>query len=255
MRSDSSVHQYDSSRVASTAAYILFYRRQSSQPLGPPYLQELVNKGRNSGNGDSADASDAEDDSGEDVRLGGRSSASSRLLGSSSAGTAVAGATTETRLREGESGHGNAANPAARLRETSDDEGYQSASALTNHAQTWNFTNLPDGPNDVSNNSTNSPADTASDRPTVGSEYAESVGHRLADDFNDDNDDMGDAFGESNWVGPDNDEGMFNDVGGSEEFADTQEHPSGMSMVRLAAGEAHADGNDPPVKDINLDEE
>lgn len=31
----------------SSAAYLLFYRRRSSQPLGPPELQELVNKARN----------------------------------------------------------------------------------------------------------------------------------------------------------------------------------------------------------------
>ena len=33
--------------VVSPSAYLLFYRRRSATPLGPPYLQELVEKARN----------------------------------------------------------------------------------------------------------------------------------------------------------------------------------------------------------------
>lgn len=39
---DSQVTQRNPNSVVTSAAYLLFYRRRSSTPLGPPYLQELV---------------------------------------------------------------------------------------------------------------------------------------------------------------------------------------------------------------------
>ena len=44
---DSSVSQVSGERAMSSAAYLLFYRRRSAEPLGPPYLRELVEKARN----------------------------------------------------------------------------------------------------------------------------------------------------------------------------------------------------------------
>ncbi len=66
----------------SAAAYLLFYRRRSDKPLGPPALQELVNEFRNP----SADAAadDAEESDSGEGRLGGPNGFS---RGPSSAGT------------------------------------------------------------------------------------------------------------------------------------------------------------------------
>ncbi|GAB7345899.1 hypothetical protein MBLNU457_4137t1 [Dothideomycetes sp. NU457] len=75
-------------RVISPAAYLLFYRRRSSEPLGPQYLRELVQTARNAPDNASTASSDDELGSGEGT-LGGPHS--SRLLGSSSDG-AKAGA-------------------------------------------------------------------------------------------------------------------------------------------------------------------
>ncbi|KAG8624387.1 hypothetical protein KVT40_007454 [Elsinoe batatas] len=50
---DSMVSQTSPTSVVTTAAYLLFYRRRSDKPLGPPYLQALVTEARAA-----ADASD-----------------------------------------------------------------------------------------------------------------------------------------------------------------------------------------------------
>lgn len=39
---DSMVHQTSPQHVVTKAAYLLFYRRRSDKPLGPPYLQQIV---------------------------------------------------------------------------------------------------------------------------------------------------------------------------------------------------------------------
>ncbi|KAK4987874.1 hypothetical protein LTR50_004326 [Elasticomyces elasticus] len=44
---DSLVSQVNPSRVVGSAAYLLFYRRRSAEPLGPAYLQDLVHSARN----------------------------------------------------------------------------------------------------------------------------------------------------------------------------------------------------------------
>lgn len=230
--------------IASTAAYLLFYRRRSSQPLGSPELQELVNKSRSK---EPADSSDAEDSSsGEGVRLDDRSSASLRLPGSSSAGTVAAGAANGTRLRGGDDGLGNAANQAARLRETSEDgdEGYQSSPGqgfLTNQSSSWGFSNLGDTDDvDASMDSTNTPADTASDRPDAGSDGGETLDQRLLDFAGDD--DYNDG-GDYNNDTTDENDGIFGDS-----YEDAQEHDGGMEILS-------AEKADPPVRDINLDQD
>ncbi|KAF2448699.1 UCH-domain-containing protein [Karstenula rhodostoma CBS 690.94] len=77
---DSSVSKKSNPRqVISTAAYLLFYRRRSSGPLGPPELQSIVNKWRNP-DSEAAGASEEEEatsrnvsPSGNGLRLGGSS--------------------------------------------------------------------------------------------------------------------------------------------------------------------------------------
>lgn len=44
---DSFVSEQGTKAVISPSAYLLFYRRRSSTPLGPPYLQSLVTAARN----------------------------------------------------------------------------------------------------------------------------------------------------------------------------------------------------------------
>ena len=70
-------------RLHSAAAYLLFYRRRSDKPLGPPALQELVLESRNPRQPETAaEGTTEESDSGEG-RLGGPSGSgsSSALIG------------------------------------------------------------------------------------------------------------------------------------------------------------------------------
>ncbi|KAH0005325.1 UCH-domain-containing protein, partial [Aureobasidium melanogenum] len=115
---DSSVSRQNAESVVTTAAYLLFYRRRSTTPLGPQYLQELVLKARNTD-----EASEAEDESGEGERLGDHSSATSRLLGSSDAGAVGAGATITGTLHRGANvdGPGRGASQAVKSMNETDD--------------------------------------------------------------------------------------------------------------------------------------
>lgn len=117
-------------RVVSPAAYLLFYRRRSSEPLGPQYLRELVQTARNAPDNASTTSSDDELASGKGT-LGGPHS--SRLLGSSSdgakagAGAGVPGAgSLHPRAPGGGDGSADALSdrsPSARRRRSSEDEG------------------------------------------------------------------------------------------------------------------------------------
>lgn len=186
----------------SSAAYLLFYRRRSSRPLGPPELQELVLKARNP-----ETVSDTEDSSGEGKRLGDNSSVSSRLLGSSNAGAVEAGAAITGTLQQGVNadGSGRGANQAVRLRnDVDDDEGISlnddlydepntTAAQLANEGPTWGFGSLLDDNDDDDGTYINTPADTASDRPNPGSDDED----RFADFADEENDqDMPDMYGE-----------------------------------------------------------
>ena len=238
-------------------------------------MQELVNKARNPEETNSADASDAEDSSGEGLRLGDRSSASSlppssRLpsscpIGPASAGAVGAGAATGTRLRGVGAGFGDGANRPARLREMSEDdtgsdEGYQSGPAMTNQPQSWSFADITN--NDANDSSidnmdsNNSPASTASDRPEVGSDYADSVNGRL-DGFNDDaeTEDYGNAT-DGMWSGNahNEDDSMFQDAD-ERDYNEVPEHPDDdLAMVHVGNDQVGTEAVDPPVNVINLDE-
>lgn len=82
---DSTCSKLSEPRVQSSAAYLLFYRRRSDKPLGPPALQELVAEFRRPS---ASESGTGEDESGEG-RLGGPTSL---LHGSPSASAAGAGA-------------------------------------------------------------------------------------------------------------------------------------------------------------------
>lgn len=175
---------------------MLFYRRRSPTPLGPAYLQELVLKVRNPD-----EASEAEDESGEGERLGDHSSATSRLLGSSNAGAVEAGAKITGTLQQGANvgGPGRGVSQAVRLtNEVDGDEGislndelYRSSNknatavALANPVATWGFDGLGEDDNTTS---VNTPADTASDRPDVGSDLEDRLMDLDHDAFDNDND-------------------------------------------------------------------
>lgn len=260
--------------VVSTAAYLLFYRRRSSQPLGPPALQELVNKVRNPDTTESTDASDAEyDSSGEGERLGGRSLASYRRPGSSSAGTAAAGAAaTETHLqaRLGAGGLGNVASQAViqRLTNDEDDEGYGSGNqAVTNQSAGWGFDNIDEGDDNLgtlladvddedrpsyhSMEGADTPGETSSNQPNAGSDYANSSNGHFDDDMMD-----GDGHIPGNHYNDDHDDGMFDDVG--DDYMRDGEAPliEHMPVVSVSAADDDATIDDePPVRDIKLGEE
>ena len=199
-QADSSVGRQNAESVVSTAAYLLFYRRRSATPLGPAYLQELVLKARNPD-----EVSEAEDESGEGERLGDHSSATSRLLGASSAGAVEAGAKITGSLQQGANagGPGRGVSQAVRLmNDVDDDEGISlndelygndnsnniTAVALANPDATWGFDGLGDDDNTTS---VNTPADTASDRPDVGSDIED----RLMD-LDHDNEDLPPLMGD-----------------------------------------------------------
>ncbi|KAI5195426.1 cysteine proteinase [Aureobasidium subglaciale] len=173
---DSSVSRQNAEGVVSTAAYLLFYRRRSPTPLGPPYLQELVLKSRNPD-----EASETEDESGEGQRLGDHSSASFRLPGSLNVGAVGAGAASTGTPQQGANvdGSGRGVSQEVRLMSNvDDDEGislnddlYNSnnnmtAAQLANETS-WGFENLGEDDNTTS---VNTPVDTASDRPEIGSD-------------------------------------------------------------------------------------
>lgn len=68
--------------VVTSAAYLLFYRRRSSHPLGGPFLERIINTA-NLPDSESQSASRAASPAGEEGRLGGssRNGSSSALLG------------------------------------------------------------------------------------------------------------------------------------------------------------------------------
>ncbi|KAK5174694.1 uncharacterized protein LTR77_001776 [Saxophila tyrrhenica] len=82
---DSSCSRMNEDRAqSSAAAYLLFYRRRSDKPLGPPALQELVHDFRNPPTNGEPPADDAEESDAGEGRLGGPNGFS---RGPSSAGT------------------------------------------------------------------------------------------------------------------------------------------------------------------------
>ncbi|KAK5137913.1 hypothetical protein LTR08_006682 [Meristemomyces frigidus] len=84
---DSHCSRANESELHSKSAYLLFYRRRSEQPLGPQYLQDIVNEARNPTQTESAGEEAERGESGEG-RLGGpTSSGSSSAYFAAGAGT------------------------------------------------------------------------------------------------------------------------------------------------------------------------
>ncbi|KAF2277911.1 cysteine proteinase [Westerdykella ornata] len=105
---DSIVSPKNPNNVVTSAAYLLFYRRRSDRPLGPPYLQKIVEQFRNPDSDDSVDGeSDGADDqrnpsaslAGNGSRLGDSSrNGSSSALGAGAGALRAAGSTSAGNL-------------------------------------------------------------------------------------------------------------------------------------------------------------
>ena len=186
--------------VVTRAAYLLFYRRRSAGPLGPPQLQEVVNSWWNPGSETANDSDEAisrtESPAGNGLRLDGssRNGSSSafaagagvgalRGAGSGAAGNPAlkgAGAAMDDELPESDEGYvaGDDDEPASRY-------GSLYAPLLTNPQPAWSFNDLhPDGDEtgDVFDD------DASSNAPNLA---GESLGDRLLEDFGDE---MGDVM-------------------------------------------------------------
>lgn len=191
-------------KAVSRAAYLLFYRRRSSAPLGPPSLQQIVTADKSQ----DSDTSDADEPAGNGLRLG-----DSSRNGSSRAGAVAAGVGAQ-RGQAGGSQHLTAgtrqkngvAAGVASLSEDDDvmdtglpqyqDEGYddtQDDGATYNSYEdvntygsanmfdepVWSFTTLGDRANGDSD-------DAASDVPALGSIGGDDLSSRMLEDFGDD---------------------------------------------------------------------
>jgi len=192
------VHKIDDpSRVVTPAAYLLFYRRRSSSPLGPQYLRELVQNARTQPDQQQHDRSTAA--SSDDDELAGEGSLggpqhSSRLLGSSRDGArAGAGAAASAsslgeavasrRLRlddagsdEEEEGIVRSRSARERRRRSDDDEEGSAGVGFRGPVGTWGFEAI-DGAaagdrvdsGSTLNNTPSEREDAASDRVDAGS--------------------------------------------------------------------------------------
>ncbi|KAI6856185.1 cysteine proteinase [Hortaea werneckii] len=155
-------------KVHSPAAYLLFYRRRSDKPLGPPELQELVEQYRNPPQADSSGEAEDNVEAGEG-KLGGPTSS----LHGSSSGSIAAGAGTSGNAPNtaagGAAGAGNSLTTKQRVSQNNDyDPSVPSGSShLQYGTSTWSFDAL----------NQNQP-DEADDRGT----------DRLLDNMNDDAD-------------------------------------------------------------------
>lgn len=87
---DSSVSQRNPKSVITSAAYLLFYRRRSSTPLGPPYLQKIVESAYAPESDDTADSQPGSRQASRSPAGNGRRLDDSSRIGSSSASAGVA---------------------------------------------------------------------------------------------------------------------------------------------------------------------
>ncbi|KAF2165326.1 hypothetical protein M409DRAFT_67195 [Zasmidium cellare ATCC 36951] len=109
-----------SKSLHSAAAYLLFYRRRSDKPLGPQYLQDIVNEFRNPPAESVVEDAAADDESGED-RLGGPAPSSQHGSSSALVGAGV-GATSNQTGSAGSGGVGAAGRLLTQGRTTSSEE-------------------------------------------------------------------------------------------------------------------------------------
>ncbi|UPX21192.1 Ubiquitinyl hydrolase 1 [Ascochyta rabiei] len=208
---DSSVSRSSGEGAVTKAAYLLFYRRRTDHPLGPPSLQKIVQKEVDAG---SEDDSETENRSRSPAGNGSRLGGSSRN-GSSRAGAAGAGVGA---LHEGGSALLAAVTPRGSgagvetLEDNSppsyDDETFYEennfngldtdagsmmygplAPSYLNDEPAWSFDHIG------SPNHANDSDDVASDAPNPGSNNGEFLEQRMLEDFGDD--EMGTQYGAS----------------------------------------------------------
>lgn len=143
---DSSCSKLGENRLKSGAAYLLFYRRRSANPLGPQELQDLVNEERNPHQTEgSVDEMAEESDSGEG-KLGGPNGS---LLGSSSGSTGAGVGAGNRAAGAGGTGAGRSAGSSLTTRMSETIFGPQRPSSDqmllgygTQGNQSWGFGNL-----------------------------------------------------------------------------------------------------------------
>ncbi|KAF1927490.1 UCH-domain-containing protein [Didymella exigua CBS 183.55] len=204
---DSSVHRCSGGEEAVTkAAYLLFYRRRSSSPLGPESLQKIVQKDIEAGSDDESDIENrSRSPAGNGSRLGGSSRNGSSRAGAAGAeagvlygdGSALSAAAIPrgTLARNGaglESLDGNS--PPDYDDETlGDDEGFSGidtqggggmlygpvAPRYLDDGPTWSFDTLAAGRGNDSD-------DALSNAPALGSDNGEYLEQRMMEDFGDD---------------------------------------------------------------------
>lgn len=204
---DSIVSKCESGQKAvSRAAYLLFYRRRSPTPLGPPSLQQIVTAATSQNSEDDADDADTDaprsrSPAGNGLRLGDLS-----RNGSSSAGAIVAGvgalrgagsalSVVGSRLKNGVAAVGtnlsdeetDADAEMETLPSYTHDEGYEDNEDASGDYGAYTHANSYDNPlwsfnslNDRDNGS-----DVASDMPALGSMGGEDLNSRMLEDFGD----------------------------------------------------------------------
>ena len=203
---DSIVSRCESGRKAVTrAAYLLFYRRRSPVPLGPPELQRVVTADVSNPDSDEENNTDADDQqarsrspAGNGLRLGDSSRNGSSSAGAVGAGAAVLRGDGYQRSAAGNRPKNGAA--AANLSDDDDedlppyadeDEGFAEDSYNTNPwaaAETdrpmWSFNALSDNP--VRNDNDSDTGGVASDTGAASTGDGMELSDRLLEDFGDD---------------------------------------------------------------------
>lgn len=197
--------------VVTTAAYLLFYRRRSNDPLGPPYLQKMVEEVHNA---DSEPVSRSTSPAGDGHRLGGSSlngsSSDSYTVGMNhhSATDGLAGglqARSDNQLVRyvADEDEGIALNDEEMLPDYSAVQGPPGY----NGDQGWSFKRLDDEQAGPQNSDDEIPYDARSDKNAVGSDLSAGLSDRLLEDFGDDMAaHTGTPFGISQSPTPDDDE-------------------------------------------------
>jgi ubiquitin carboxyl-terminal hydrolase 4/11/15 len=205
------VSQKNPDNVVTSAAYLLFYRRRSDRPLGPPYLQKIADQFMNpdsddaaeeSGDGKSRNASRSP--AGNGLRLGGSSRNGSSSAFGAGAGALQAGSLSAGNLLLNGAAVGTADDDAEMLDQGPPppydaDEGYaggdddddanfrgvamnQGGPGFFDEAN-WNFNNVPDNESDTIHSNVDIYDDANSDAPNDGGEDLQS---RMLEDFGDD---------------------------------------------------------------------
>lgn len=175
------------------AAYLLFYRRRTPVPLGPPSLQEIVtaNNSQSSEEDDDDDEQNTRSGAGNGSRLGDSSRNGSSKAGAAAAGAGVlAGAGSQlsaavSHQRSGAAAESPSDDETLPPAYNEVDEGYHDANeygpnysygpSVMYNDPAWGFNNLNNRDLD----------DAASDAPNLGSDGGADLENRMVEDFGD----------------------------------------------------------------------